>query len=377
MTEIRREIRPLVGIRGPATAFVVLFHLNTVMSRLFPRTSSWYNYLASATVAVDFFFMLSGFVIAHTYLESMRTFSRESTRHYLTLRVARIFPVHIVMVIAFVVYDKVAKELIGFGLSAHNVDPLNVLMNVTMLQEIPPGTAINPPSWSLAPEFGAYLLFPFLAVLLWRIRDPRAAFAGAAVVLIAGALLLSQMYDGFGPNGGGYAVAWVRIAICFTSGCLLNIGWRQLGPRARQGRFWDLIAVVSVVVVGVIIWLMARHGEFTVPVATLPFLGLLVVACAGAAGRFATLLGSRVVERSGRVSYSVYLTHFLVIIIAYYFIVTRHMEAYSDSMRLLVFLVTVLAIVIVGVATYFLVEEPSRKLIRRLERRRVVTHSGR
>lgn len=374
MTEIRREIRPLVGIRGPATLWVVLFHLYPVMLHLFSRPRPWYDYLASSTLAVDFFFMLSGFVIAHTYLDSMRVFSRETSRHYLALRFARIFPLHIAMVIAFVAYDKIAKELIGFGLSAHNVGPLNVVMNLAMVQEFPPGEAINPPAWSLAPEFGAYLLFPFLAVLLCRIRSPRAAFAGAAVLLCGGAFLMSRVYDGFGPNGGGYTAAWVRIAVGFMSGCLLNVGWRHLGPRAKHSSRWDVVAVLSLVFVAVIVARTAHHGEFRVPVAGMPFLGLLVLACAGATGHVAALLGSRIVEWSGRVSYSVYMTHFLVIIVVNYFVVSRHMETLPDLMRLVVLLLTLVAIAVVGVATYAWVEEPSRKLIRRLERRRIATH---
>ena len=125
MTQIDNEIRPLVGIRGIATAWVVLFHMHLLLFRMLPSTKPLEDILNSAMLAVDFFFMLSGFIICYRYLDQLSSPSRERTARYLALRFARIWPVHAVMVIAFVLYHWWAVRNLGYGLSADNVDLRN------------------------------------------------------------------------------------------------------------------------------------------------------------------------------------------------------------------------------------------------------------
>jgi peptidoglycan/LPS O-acetylase OafA/YrhL len=87
----------------------------------------------------------------------------------------------------------------------------------------------------------------------------------------------------------------------------------------------------------------------------------------------AKVLGSRVVEWSGRISYSVYLTHFLVIVIANNYLRRHGATALPREERALLVLGTLALVLLVGVAAYHLVEEPSRKGLRRLTNR----HLGR
>jgi len=315
MTEITHEIRPLVGVRGVATVWVVVFHMNPMLFVLLPSTRPTENYLSAAMLMVDFFFILSGFIITYRYLDQLSSPTRQRVGRYLALRFARIWPVHAVMVIAFVLYHWWAVRNLGYGLSADNVDLRNVLLNLVMWQELPPGTTINPPSWSLAPEFGAYFAFPLMALVLVRIRSWRFAFIAAAVVLVVGATQLWFLYEELGAGGAmesSYWVPWLRIATCFTAGCLLNIGWRLLPEAVRRGRGWDLTALAAVAGLLVTVAIVERGDVFRAPVAAYPFLALAVLGCAGATGIVARVLGSRVVEWWGRISYLVYLTHFLV-----------------------------------------------------------------
>lgn len=376
MTQIDNEIRPLVGIRGVATAWVVLFHMHLLLFRMLPSTKPLEDILNSAMLAVDFFFMLSGFIICYRYLDQLSSPSRERTARYLALRFARIWPVHAVMVIAFVLYHWWAVRNLGYGLSADNVDLRNVLLNLVMWQELPPGTTINSPSWSLAPEFGAYFAFPLMALVLARIRSWRFAFTAAVVVLVVGATRLWFLYEELGAEGAmgsSYWVPWLRIAICFTVGCLLNVGWRLLPESLRRGRGWDVTALAAMAGVLVTVALVERGEEFRAPVAAYPFLALTVIACGGATGIVARVLGSRVMEWSGRVSYSLYLTHYLVIIVAYSTLVRHGAIGLPRAERALLVLAVLAAIIAVGAATYYLVEEPSRKGLRRVTQR----HLGR
>ena len=103
---------------------------------------------------------------------------------------------------------------------------------------------------------------------------------------------------------------------------------------------------------------------------TLPFLGLIVLACAGATGPVAKFLGSCVIEWGGRVSYSVYMTHYLVIIVTFNVLSRLEMGTKPFAVRGLSYALVLALIVVVGVGTYYVVEEPARKYLRRVEQRR-------
>jgi peptidoglycan/LPS O-acetylase OafA/YrhL len=90
----RSEIRSLTGLRGVAAAYVVLYHMH-----LFELCSG-----AAATVlthgylAVDLFFVLSGFVMALTYAELFEGgFSAGRYRDFLVRRIARVYPLYVVV----------------------------------------------------------------------------------------------------------------------------------------------------------------------------------------------------------------------------------------------------------------------------------------
>lgn len=372
MTEIQREIRTLVGVRGVAVGVVVTMHLAPFFFLFAPSLEPSFNYLASGILAVDFFFLLSGFILSYKYLDLLAGSERVATLRYLVLRVARIYPVHIVMVFALVAYHHLSIRQWGYGLESDNVDPLNVALNVLMLNEIPPVTTINLPSWSVATEMGAYLAFPLLAVVLVRVRSLRTAFLLALSLLVVGAWLVYGYYERLGLDAANetYVVPWLRIATCFPAGCLVYLGWRQLPEHQRRGPQWDLVALAGIVGTVVTVAVVQDRDTFHAPMVAYPFLALTLLGLAGATGGMAAALGNRVVEWSGRVSYSVYLSHFLVLAVAYGWIVRRGIAAEPRGVRVLVTLGVIALVVAVGAATYYLVEEPSRKAGRNFAHRR-------
>ena len=369
MIAIDHEIRPLTGARAFAAAAIVATHIYPILIYLTPLAKPAVPYLVCGAIAVDFFFILSGFIITHRYLESLGSPSWDRTKHFWVLRFARIWPVHAVVVIAFVVYHRVSLHFLGYGLSADNAGFVNTVANLLMLHQFPGSTPINPPAWSLAPEFGAYLAFPVLVIGLARLRSPRVALAAAAVLLVAAALIVDNLVARDVSGSRVYQVAWSRIAFGFMAGCLLNVGWRCL-PRGRRSPHWDVAIVAAVAGILVLAWWEARSGPIALPMEAYPLLGLLVLACGASTGPVAGFLGSPVVEWAGRVSYSVYVTHFLVIALAYSVLVREGLAAHGLPVRMLLGLLVVVAIVVAGAACYYVVEEPARKGLRRLERRR-------
>ena len=110
----------LTPLRGIAALWVVVFHFCWRFPNVRPDD---YGVVREGYLAVDMFFVLSGFVISHVYKE---TFARECTvRRYfdfLKARIARIYPLHLVMLMVFLA--AVALERAASYLAGGSIEPV-------------------------------------------------------------------------------------------------------------------------------------------------------------------------------------------------------------------------------------------------------------
>ena len=165
-----RDIRSLTSSRFVAALWVLLLHFTNSLSVDLDVMTSFFEF---GQLGVDFFFILSGFILTHIYFEEMK----DGHFHYgffLQRRLARIYPLHFVTFLAVVCYV-VAGRLMGVGFS----DP-----DAYAVSEIPANLLLvhgwglgrmswNYLSWSVSAEWFAYLLFPLLTwILLLHQRDP-------------------------------------------------------------------------------------------------------------------------------------------------------------------------------------------------------------
>jgi len=168
----------LDGLRGLAACAVgLLFHAR-VMYGDAP------NPLAGVPVAgwlqihgwafVDLFFVLSGFVFAHTYLAGWQLRPGMTARQFWLARIARLWPLHLVMLAFTVLLLR----------SEPSTNPANVLLSALMLQVLVdnPTEVLNGPAWSLSVEMFAYGLF-----LLAALTRPALFKAVALAAIVWGA----------------------------------------------------------------------------------------------------------------------------------------------------------------------------------------------
>lgn len=364
----------LTGIRAIAAAWVVLLHLNMVFSSAFSAPNWVQPLLESGNLGVDIFFILSGFVLAYNYANKMQKTTRSDIFRFYGLRVARIYPAHMVVFLAFVAVAVVAAAA-GVQMGQGDVyTPLNFVMNTFMLQAVPPGQAWNPPSWSISTEFAAYLAFPFLIKGLMRIRV-RTALVLMAALLLVGAVSLSIVVESATswPYWSGYVIMWIRIVACFPIGCLLYIVWASK-PREYWARRADLFLAIGLVGFVASVYLTPRDAILFIPTASYPFLVLLLLAVASG-GIGARILSSRVLVWGGKVSYSVYLVHFLIILLASK---AAEMLGGMPIPAPLVGPAVLVVVVGAGAVLYHFVEEPARGVIaRRIRRTASVPPDGR
>ena len=295
-----REIRALTGLRGIAALYVVFFHANGLHA--FPMAVR--PFVSHGYMAVDLFFILSGFVMAMTYGGLFENgFDFGNFKKFLLLRLARIYPLYILMtVITAIMITTVLSDTYRFDDNVLRALPFNITMSHVW------GLAysIVPPSWSISTEWAAYLLFPVSILLaLWLPR--RYALLGIAAafgILIAVAYgpqwMTHHPHKGIGRLDVVHSYApgtTLRCLAGFYIG-LVAFRFKDLVPARAAGLFLPL-ALFLLCYKSNDVWLVAVFAG-------------LIMSLSHDEGVIARLLQNRVVYWLGLVSFALYLVHDLV-----------------------------------------------------------------
>ena len=235
------DLKPLTSLRIFAALWVVLG--DYWADRLGAGPAS--GLVAHGHYGVELFFVLSGFILCHVYLDGFGT-RRFSFGGFLWARLARVYPLHLATLAGVGLMAGAALAL-GAQLS-HPVlywpafVPNLLLMNAWGFTQ---GGGWNHPAWSISAEWFAYLLFPVFAAAAWALRQrPKVALAGAACLLLA-------IYPSFERLAGfplTYAtIVWGarRIVPCFTLGCAVYLLWKAAPIRAPRVAEACSLAVVA------------------------------------------------------------------------------------------------------------------------------------
>jgi peptidoglycan/LPS O-acetylase OafA/YrhL len=283
-----RRIACLDGLRGIAAIAVMEFHFAIFFlpqARLFDLIPT----LGRAYLAVDLFFILSGFVMAHVYGKALASSWREQWPAFAIARFARLYPLFAVstMVMAIVfVLSHTEIAFVSFSDSSFALQPF-------LLQQWAVGLNWNYPSWSISTEVEAYIYFVFFAGLLLTGKRPLLIAACCMIALVV--LCLAQggsLNDFSGPR------ALVRTLAGFTLGVLLYRA--HSSADARVSRKWAALTAI----------VFAGLGTLThLDVFIVGAFACLIYYCAVATGPLARVLNSSPSVALGRWSYSIYLWH--------------------------------------------------------------------
>lgn len=170
---MKGRIETLTATRGFAALMVVVFHFGT---EVFPFNKAE-QFFTGGNLGVSYFFVLSGFVLYHTYRQREISFG-----NFMKRRLARIAPLYyfaLMLTVALPLYAAMQK-----GISLNGEFWKGIALNAIFAQAYIPGYALsgNSPGWSLSIEMFFYLLFP---VLLWLARKNEKRFVVYAVVTYA------------------------------------------------------------------------------------------------------------------------------------------------------------------------------------------------
>lgn len=301
--QVRHELRPLTSARGIAAWYVVFYHIREGAVGSLPP--ALIDFLAKGYLAVDFFFVLSGFVIWLNYGRLLGEHGPRAVPHFLWRRLARIYPLHLLILLAAVAFAAVCVAT-GRGMPpgyAWSTLPFHLLL-MQNWGFLPFGW--NVPAWSISCELAAYLLCPLLiAAVDWR-RTPTPVLLALLMLLMVG---LYGLFTALGQPLLGNEIPRLGLARClfeFAMGTLVGALW--LRWRETPGR----PAAVAALLVAA--GLAARWAGAPETLA-LPFVfvALLLVLALTSEGR--NPMKGRVIHWFGEISYATYLAHALLFLL--------------------------------------------------------------
>ncbi|MDE6334178.1 MAG: acyltransferase [Muribaculaceae bacterium] len=312
----------LDGLRGVAAVLVIWYHFFEAFA-----TSPTDQMMNHGYLAVDFFFVLSGFVLGYAY-DSRWQQGIMTPQKFMLRRLIRLQP----MVVLSVALGAVAYILQGSVRWDGTPVPVPMLITALILGlvliPVLPGSAadvrgngemfpLNGPSWSLFFEYIGSILY---AVILHRmsVRSLRAIviLSGIGLACCVIGNLSGAYHSGMGWSlaGWGFAGGFLRLSFSFSAGLLVS---RTFRPRHIRGAFWICAAVMTAVMAcpyaggdGPSI----ANGIYDVVCTLLIFPALVYI---GACGNTSDTFSTGICRFLGEISYPVYIIHYPVMYLFY------------------------------------------------------------
>ncbi|WP_370643126.1 acyltransferase family protein [Bordetella sp. LUAb4] len=360
-----------------AAVWVVLYHYGVLY---FPsmQPDRHTALLNKGYLAVDLFFLLSGFVMAHVYCAMFER--RVDTRSYwtfLSARIARLYPLHLAVLglfVALALVVSITEYAAGGPLAGIPVtgvrSMLALLANLFMLQGLHASTlSWNYAAWSISLEFMAYLAFPFVLVHVWR-AGPRAQ--GLLALMLCAVLAGLAWWTGDDFNQWDGPTTLLRCLPEFLLGTLLyRVYVSQPSFRLGTGPFsgqssslWSGDAVTAGVLALVLLTLHLKGPDLLVIV----LFAALLMAVVSNRSRIGAWLNSSPLIWLGEVSYALYLIHGLVehttseILTKALHIQDRHTLSTGSSFGMMVLMLSVS--LLLAAACYRWIEKPAQRYLR-------------
>lgn len=307
MQKNTNKLLHLVSLRGLAAWWVVFFHSLALIQSAMPHLpDAWFRYISHGYLAVDFFFELSGFIIFINYYEKFGAHFVHNSKTFLWNRISRIYPVHVVMLGAYLMLAVVFLYFSSSRTVPDNFTAVTFWQNVLLIHAwMGNPTSWNVPSWSISAEWFVYLLFPFIAVLFrTQVRGIFSHLLVAVLVLAA----ICVVYLALGINSLGAATATtslIRALFEFLLGAIagsLSVHHFEFLKRSH-------LAVAAAIGVVCCLMFYLDLPNYT----SVPFLFFLVVVFLSVdTSWLVNALSNRALLYLGEISYSTYMVHYFV-----------------------------------------------------------------
>ncbi|ROS27934.1 acyltransferase family protein [Cellulomonas sp. PhB150] len=301
------------GLRAIAVVLVLVFHAGV------PGLPGGY-------VGVDVFFVISGYLITSMIVTEVMETGRLRLGRFYARRARRLLPaaatVLVATAIATVLWLPVTRwrEIAG-DLASTALYVVNWRLAGRSVDYLAEGAAASPVQhfWSLAVEEQFYVLWPVLVLVavLWARRRGRAVSArllAAAILVIAVPSLVWSVHLTSSAPDAAYFVTTTRLWE-LAVGALLAVGAARV---ARLPQRWLTGAgVAGLALIAFAAFVFTGGTPFPGAAALVPTVGAALVLAAGLRDRRGlTVLGLPGMQTVGAMSYSLYLWHWPVVVVA-------------------------------------------------------------
>ena len=346
----------LDGLRGVAAVAIVIFHFMEIAYSDFTK-----NFIAHGFLAVDFFFCLSGFVVAYAYDDRLE---KMGVAEFFKSRIIRLHP----LVILGAVLGLLAFLFDPFGGKAASYSTGQILLNFLSAAFLLPFPAmeerffnlfgLNAPAWSLFWEYVANIIYALVLIRLGRksvvVLFVLAAAALAYVAYNSGSLVGGWSGETFWHGGARIAYSFLAGLLIFRYKLILKTGIGFLG----------LAALLSLAFLVPFTW--GWPAQLTIVSVYFPLLISL--------GAGATLSPGlkNICNFSGKISYPLYMIHYSVIWMFF-----NYYGLYKPGTGLLVGIIITGTLLLIGAAWLVMVfyDTPIRKWLSEKRKKQVQVSS--
>ncbi len=356
----------LDSFRGIFALCVVVFHthyFNSITETSFFRGSDSF---------VDFFFVLSGFVITHSY-----AYKKDISFKKFTLsRFFRLFPLHIATLIFYILLELCKLVAYKYGIafnkppfSAEN-DPSQIIPNLLLLQSWTTYTnalSFNYPAWSISIEFYIYLIF-FITLLVKGLYRNILWFFIASIAT----LLFSNSYL---TTADILSITVLRGLSGFFAGALTYLLYKNTHNIIKLGTIGSSLFEISLFIS--ILFVISSNFDNKGIVLLFLFSASIFI-FAFEKGLLSSLFSQQLFNGIGKLSYSIYMTHapILFMILSLYMILEKFLKTKSMTLMIKGFrfvdfgsiflnnlgvLITVITVLLVSNITYKYIEIPGQR----------------
>jgi len=320
MNSLKNYLVNLTPLRGLAAVFTVIFHFNLMIvgGALIPQNQS--SLISKMYLMVDFFFVLSGFILMHVYSDrfnnSVNVFE---FKKFTIARFARIYPLHfftllylVALHIWFISAGGVYNNPFASISNRWEAIPTNLLLIQSM--NIHNWFSWNNSAWSISTEWWMYMLFPFLVKPFFKLNSIGqililvACFTGYLLIIfyIQKIVALPEPMSFIRPGldktlNVAYDWGFLRCMFGFIIGMITYLAFKDGIGR----NFWGNGITFSII--SIAIFLCLHFG--VLDVFTVSFFPLLILSGAYGSKNIDSLFALKPLQRLGDWSYSIYLVH--------------------------------------------------------------------
>jgi peptidoglycan/LPS O-acetylase OafA/YrhL len=346
------KLNQLAGLRGICAWWVVFYHSLILMNDSVPLPIKLF--IAHGYLAVDLFFLLSGFVIFLSYHESLSTNFPHSVGKFYWKRFSRIYPLHFVMLGGYLALFG-AFTYLSSSHAAPDAYTWSTFIQSMFLVHMWFGSDLtwNVPSWSISSEWFVYLFFPLVA---YSLRKLRGGIAMHVLSIVLAAVILHVIYAKSGLNSIGADIphmALVRTLFEFLMGVFVGSLYVNHLDFLQRNAGAALAGFVALCV----LYAMTSMPDY----ALIPIIfALLIAYLCVTTSWITTALSTPVLVYLGEISYSTYMVHYLV-----YDLLKAAFISDTHEINQVHLWLSFVAVFILSVVLHHAVDMPSQKYFRR------------